>query len=141
MLGHKTYKNPNRSPRAYWAEAQYPLEVPSQGPLYLAHIIPNNVPSRTVQWAHSAIRPVKVQHFLAQKEAGERIRMGKPGGGASREMIPHAGLEARWREPRTTGEVLDALWGYLAVSFTLRPWNWTGITVYRVLDEEQYFWG
>ena len=67
--------------------------------------------------------------------------MGKPGGGASREMTPHAGLEARWREPRTTGEVLDALWGYMAVSFTLRPWDWTGMTVYRVLHEEQYFGG
>ena len=29
----------------------------------------------------------------------------------------------------------------MAVSFTLRPWDWTGMIVYRVLHEEQYFGG
>ena len=56
--GRRDYKTPNRSPKAYWTEAQYHMEVPRQGTLYLAHIIPNTVPRRVVQWAHSAIRPM-----------------------------------------------------------------------------------
>ena len=115
------------------------MEVPSQGPLYLAHIIPNSVPGRAVQWAHSAIRPMKIKYFLARKGNEKRIKMESTNGKAGKEGNPLTGLEVQWGELRTTEDVLDALLIYIAVSFTLRPWDWTGLTIYRVLHEEGYF--
>ena len=82
---------------------------------------------------------MKIKYFLARKENEKRIKMERTNGKAGKEGNPLTGPEVQWGELRTTEDVLDALLSYIAVSFTLRPWDWTGLTVYRVLHEEGYF--
>ena len=107
--------------------------------MYLAHLILGKVAKKTLKWAHLATTPIRIKYFTNPKPRGKKPREDGWAEPQNPEWSPDHGPEGHWGNANTVEALLDGVWNLAAVTFILRPWDWSAFTVYRVCHDIDFF--
>ena len=141
----KNWRMVNRDPAEYWTGGDaWPSKVEPNlaGQVYTDHLMPLPVADRTLSWMHNGANKMELRHFIhanskAKRQRGQKIEVkaheSDELGGMSVEAYTN------WSEAGSTREMVEGLLNYIATLHMIRPWDYGGIVMIRVLHEVAFF--
>ena len=133
-----------RDPASYWKEGTWPMKVEPDlaGQVHMDHLVPLMISDRTLSWSHNAGNKMELRHFIHNNSKAKRVK------GQKVEVRAHEGeglggmaIEAytNWNEAGSVKEMMEGVMNMLAVWHMVRPWDFGGLVILRVLHECAYF--
>ena len=141
----KSWRMVNRDPAEYWVRGEaWPSKVEPNlaGRVFTDHLIPLPIADRTLSWMHNSANKMELRHFIhanskAKRQRGQKIEVkaheSDELGGMSVEAYTN------WSEAGSTREMVEGLLNYMAVLHMIRPWDFGGLVMLRVLHEVAFF--
>ena len=140
----KRWRMVNRDPASYWKEGTWPMKVEPDlaGQVHMDHLVPLMFSDRTLSWSHNAGNKMELRHFIHNNSKAKRVK------GQKVEVRAHEGeglggmaIEAytNWNEAGSVKEMMEGVMNMLAVWHMVRPWDFGGLVILRVLHECAYF--
>jgi hypothetical protein len=138
----RQYRQPNKEPHLYWADAQYITEVrPNlREGLVVTHLVPMSLSPKAIGWCHNVKSMLNIRYFthsqtaVKKQKSSVQVQAGNDGIGTSTMRIGQD-----WQEASGVSELMEALHNYQACLFSIQPWNWSGLILARVCHEANFF--
>ena len=135
---------PNADPGTYWSQKNGGRElrktVPVRGSsLYLEHLMESRVSSITLRTMHDAGKILQPKHFLSRNSSIEYDDDKKEMGVVATKKGTITNLTAKWEEPETLFELVEAVHNYVAAVHQIRSYSYEAIVVSMVLHRVRFF--
>ena len=141
----KAWRMVNKDPAEYWVRGEaWPsiVEPNLAGQVFTDHLIPLPVADRTLGWLHNSANKMELRYFThsnskAKRQRGQKIEVKAH----ESDELGGMSLEAytNWSEVGSAREMVEALLNYVAALHMIRPWDFGGLVMLRVLHEVAFF--
>ena len=141
----KGWRMIKKDPAEYWVRGEAWLSIVRPnlaGQIFTDHLIHLPFADRTLSWLHISANKIELRYFThsnskAKRQRGQKIEVKahEPDelGGMSLEAYTN------WRKVGSTREMVEALLNYVTALHMIRPWDFGGLVMLRVLHEVAFF--